>query len=131
MTTKQWYEVLLEDKILMQQPSQDSSPVLIPVRAETLLPHLDWTRTWHLARIKGLGSELASFMFKLLHGLLTTQDRVARLGLTNGDPIGTCLLCRLDCEDLLHCFFGCTKSMVTGLTLLGWVQCLVPNLSCC
>ena len=79
--------------------------------------------------MKGLGSELASFLFKLVHGLLPTQDRVARLGLANGDLVGTCLHCRLDPEDLLHCFFGCTKSMVTSLSLLGWIQHLVPHLS--
>ena len=43
--------------------------------------------------------------------------------------MGTCLLCNIEPEDLLHCFFGCTKSLVTGLTLLGWVQHLVPDLS--
>ena len=129
MTIKQWYQVLMEDKVLMHQPTQDSPPALIPVRCETLIANSDWKKTWQLVRVKGLGSELASFLFKLVHGLLPTQDRVARLGLANGDLVGTCLHCRLDPEDLLHCFFGCTKSMVTSLSLLGWIQHLVPHLS--
>ena len=36
-----------------------------------------------MVRFKGLGSDLTSFLFKLIHGLLPTQDRVARLGLAN------------------------------------------------
>ena len=59
----------------------------------------------------------------------STPDRVARLGLTNDGQMDTCLLCNIEPEDLLHCFFGCTKSLVSGLTLLGWVQNLVPDLS--
>ena len=73
--------------------------------------------------------DLTSFLFKLDHGLLPTQDRGARLGLADGDRVGTCLHCRLDTEDILHCFFGCTKSMVTGLTLVGWAQQILPDLS--
>ena len=91
MTIKQWYAVLLEDRVLMQQAGQDSTPVLLPIRAETLLPMANWTKAWQLVRTKGLGSDLTSFMFKLLHRLLPTQDRVARLGLAEGDPRGICL----------------------------------------
>ena len=129
MSTKQWYTLLLEDRVLKHQPTPDSTPELLPVKAETISPNCDWTKIWQLVRCKGLGSELTSFLFKLIHGLLPTQDRVAILGLTNNGQMGTCLLCNIEPEDLLHCFFGCTKSLVTGLTLLGWVQHLVPDLS--
>ena len=81
MSTKQWYTSLLEDTVLMHQPII----VLLPVRAETLIPNSNWTRTWQLVRTKGLGSDRTSFLFKLVNGLLPTQDRVARLGLADGD----------------------------------------------
>ena len=64
----------------------------------------------------------------MLHGLLPTQERIARVGLHEGQP-GLCLLCRLDTEDLVHSFFDCNKNMLVGLALLGCVQQLVPDLS--
>ena len=92
--------------------------MLVPVRAEVLLVNNDWKRTWLLVRMKGLGSQLASFLFKLVHGLLPSQDRVATVGLA---VLGTCQQCSLEVEDLEHCFFRCPKNVMSGLTLLGWV----------
>ena len=128
MSVKQWYHTLLEDKVLMNQP--DNSPAtLIPVRSETLHPHSDWPQIWSNVHSKGLGSELTSFLFKLVHGLLPTQDRVSRIGLGNVDIPGVCLLCRMSTENLLHCFFECQHNVVVGHGLLGYVQHVVPNLS--
>ena len=76
--------------------------------------------------MKGLGSQLASFLFKLVHGLLPSQDRVATVGLA---VMGTCQQCSLEVEDLEHCFFRCPKNSVSGLTLLGWVQSILPSMS--
>ena len=36
MTIKQWYTVLLEDKVLMSPATQDSPAALFPVRTEAL-----------------------------------------------------------------------------------------------
>ena len=80
--------------------------------------------TWRLVRIRGLGSDLTGFMFKLVHCLLPTQDRVSRLGGTDG-------ACNFfaDIETPVHAFFECQHSMLAGLALLGYVQGLVPDLS--
>ena len=43
MSTKQWYKVLLEDKILMQTAPDGVSQTLLPVRVELLCPSMDWT----------------------------------------------------------------------------------------
>ena len=111
-------------------PTNDDTPAsLIPVRSETLHPNCDWPQIWSNIRSKGLGSELSSFLLKLVHGLLPTQDRVARIGLAENPLPGFCLMCRISNENLLHCFFECPKSMVVGLTLLGYVQHVIPNLS--
>ena len=60
MTTKQWYQVLLEDRLLT-----DNSPdTLIPTPVEILHPTVDWTETWRLSRIAGFGSDLIAFVFK-------------------------------------------------------------------
>ena len=129
MTIKQWYMVLMEDRLLMT-PATDNNPQgLLPVRAETMSPNNDWPTTWRLIRLKGLNSELSAFLFKLIHCLLPTQDRVARLGAAEGQQPGMCLFCNLEIEDALHAFFSCPHSNVAGLALLGWVQGLVPDLS--
>ena len=118
MTIKQWYSVLMEDRVLMSPATENAPQLLLPVRAETLSPQTDWTNSWRLARIKGVESHLAAFLFKLLHLLLPTKERVSRL---RGED-GTCNLCNEDTEDLNHAFFTCSHSRVAGLGLLGWVQ---------
>ena len=129
MTTRQWYRVLLEDQVLKTVPTDQSPSTLIPVRAETLHPGADWPRTWKLARTHGLGSDLTTFLFKLIHCLLPTQDRVSRLGVADGANPGLCQLCLLEVEDPAHAFFSCHKSMLAGLALLGYAQKNVPLLS--
>ena len=79
--------------------------------------------------MQGLGSQLTTFLFKLLHCLLPTQDRVRRLGVAAEDQPGLCLLCHLEVEDPLHALFSCHLSQVAGLGLLGYAQKTVPNLS--
>ena len=91
-------------------------------------PDTDWSLTWSLARTPGLGSELTSFLFKLLHGLLPTQDRVTRFGLA-GPNQGLCQLCQREVEDQVHAFFTCPHSLHAGLALIGYVQYCVPHLS--
>ena len=64
----------------------------------------------------------------MVHRLLPTRQRVARQGLDEGQA-GLCLHCRVEVEDLTHCFFDCPKKMGVGLALLGCVQQLCPGLS--
>jgi hypothetical protein len=124
MTIKQWYSVLMEDRVLMSQATEDNPQLLLPVRAEILSPTTDRSNSWRLSRIKGVESKLTAFLFKL-HHLLATQDRVSRL---RGED-GICNVCHVDIEDLNHAFFTCPQSRVAGLALLGWVQVLCPNLA--
>ena len=84
MTIKDWYRALLEDKLLMTQPTQHSPATLVPTRAEALFLETDWPETWRLARICGLESSLTSFLFKRLRCILPTQGRVQRLGVADG-----------------------------------------------
>ena len=128
MSIKEWYTTLLEDQVLMNPTNDDTPASLIPVRPETLNPNCEWPQIWSNARSKGLGSELSSFLLKLVHGLLPTQDRIARIGMADNGH-GICLLCRHSSENLLHCFFECPHNMIVGLTLLGYAQHVVPNLS--
>ena len=58
--------------------TEDQSRQFISCKAELASPSTDWETTWRRARLKGLGSELISFLFKVLHKLLTTQERLVR-----------------------------------------------------
>ena len=120
--------MLLEDNITMSPADENSVAALIPITIETLPPDTDWPATWNIVRMKGLGTDLISFQFNMLHRLLPTRQRVARLGLDEGQA-GLCLQCRGEVEDLTHCFFDCPQNMVVGLALLGCVQQLCPGLS--
>ena len=113
----------------MSPATDDSPPCLLPVRVESMYPSNDWSNTWRRSRIKGLDSELTAFLFKLLHGLLPTQDRIARLGAAEGQVPGLCHHCHTDVEDAIHALFTCPHSMVASLALLGWVQGLAHDVS--
>ena len=129
MSTREWYRALLEDKLLMTAPVDQSPPQLIPVRVESLHPTNDWAETWRLARINGLASNLASFLFRMIHCLLPTQDCVQRLGVADGGQPGQCRVCHQEVEDTRHALYLCPHSMVAGHALLGYVQKMVPNIT--
>ena len=129
VTNREWYKLLLDDRILMSPATDNSPPTLLPVRAELLSPETDWPRSWTRMRIKGISSHLTSFLFKLLHLLLPVQSRVMRLGADRDNAAGCCLLCKEPDEDLFHAFFSCPASRLAGLATLGWAQQLDPTLT--
>ena len=77
MSEKQRYQLLLEDNCTMEEVN-DTERSYIKCRVERVKPEVDWNRRWRLARLPGLGSENVSFIFKMLHQILPTQERVAR-----------------------------------------------------
>ena len=77
--------------------------------------------------MQGLASDLTGFLFKLVHCLLPTQDRVSRFG--GDDDHGLCNFCSDEAETPLHAFFQCQHNMLSGLALLGYIQAVVPDLS--
>ena len=101
----------------------------IPFRVELLHPTTDWEITWRRSRLSGLGSELASFLFRLLHDLLPTRERQNRIF-----PASTniCRLCPANSvEDLPHSFFYCSFNTEFGMpifnTLLNIDDTLTPE----
>ena len=124
MTIKEWYTELVQDRVLMSPATLNAPKTLIPTRVEGLFPDMDWSRTWQLARVRGLPGDLASHLWRQLHGLLPTQDRVARLGGNRGNrEPGVCRLCQPDTsEDLYHSYFGCENNRHAALALLVCAQ---------
>ena len=88
----------------------------IKSRSELKSPDTDWETTWRRSRMKGLGSEATSFLWKLLHCILPTEQRLARI-LPNTSP--TCKFCPLPTiASLEHCFFECVLTREVGQQLL-------------
>lgn len=123
MTTAQWYRVLVEQEVTMV--AQDDSPMeYILSRAELASPNTDWATSWRRARLKGLGTEASSFLWKLLHRILPTEDRLARI-LPNSMP--SCKICpNPPTADLEHCFFQCVSTREVGSLLLTLLRVVDP-----
>ena len=100
---------------------------LTPLRVEMASPSIQWDQVWSMARQKMMGPDLASFMFKLLHQILPTAERVSRI-LPNKSP--SCTRCTDPATDtLLHSFFDCQASHAAGEVLLNKLSSIIPNLT--
>jgi hypothetical protein len=115
MTEKQWYQLLVEKKITMAE-TQGEKWQYIPCRVETKIPEIDWNNTWSRTRLQGLGPELMSFLFKVVHDLLPSQERLAK---TSPTISGKCKLCVTDMvEDLVHALIRCPGNNGVGEAVL-------------
>ena len=95
---------MVEQKLTMHEMDNNSREY-IKSRAELSCTSNDWEKTWTRLRLNGLGSAATSFLWKLLHQLLTTEYRLSRI-LPNRTP--DCKLCPGHVQaDLVHCFFHC------------------------
>ena len=92
----------------------DQSRQLIPCRVETKYPENDWESIWSRARLQGLGPELVSFLFKVLHDLLPTQERLSR---TSPGENGMCKLCVENAQEL-HALIRCPANQGIGEAVL-------------
>ena len=73
-----------------------------------------------------MDSNLNSFLFKLLHEILPTAERVARI-LPNHSPL--CSLCHGENptdESLIHAMFLCNNNLGSGATLIRGIKKFVP-----
>ena len=97
-------------------------PTLLPVRVESACPNNQWDRTWNMARQHMLGPTLTSFLFLMLHNLLPTAERLARI-LPNQSP--HCSQCQERgqfVDTLQHALFDCVSSKLASTTLLQGLQ---------
>jgi hypothetical protein len=118
MTTSQWVRVLTEEGLTMELA--DNKMRYIPCRAEISAPLNDWSQTWKLVRLQGLDSDLTSFCFKLLHGLLVTRERMQQLAPRSS---ALCSHCQDEVtETLQHALLFCSYNNGAGQSLLAVVQ---------
>ena len=126
MTQKQWYRLLLEDGCTMEQGQGDIRQ-FISSKVEAASPGTDWEKTWRLARLKGLGPEHTSFLFKLLQKILPTQERLHR---TNNDVNAQCKATGCtEIDDLDHNLVLCPANENVGRNLLELLRQHQPTLT--
>ena len=127
MTTSQWVCMLTEDGLTMETIQANHQRQYIPCRTELASPTTDWDLCWRLCRLMGVGSELASFSFQLLHGLFVTKKRAHQY---MRGPTATCSHCadQVD-EDLQQAFIDCSYNCGVGQSLLRVAQIHIPEIS--
>ena len=127
MSTGQWYKVLLENNIT-NFTDEDNTSSLKPCRAELQHPEVDWEMSWSLANLHGLASEEKTFLWRMLHNILPTQQRLHRLGMRNAvSPL--CNLCTAgEQDDLNFALIACSFNSEVSDWLTGILHHLLPNL---
>lgn len=116
MTSRQWYNFLLQQETMMV----DQPNMLRPCRVEERNPYSDWSAIWTRVRLPSLTSEACSMAWRLVHQLLPCESRLSEI-MPNISPT-----CKFSCEgeptaDLVHCFFACKLSAEAG----DWIMYLV------
>ena len=126
MTVSQWYQYLLEEGVTMVE-DEEGRRTARTCRLEELQPGVDWGSSFSLARHKGLSPDQKSILFKLLHQLLPTGERVNRLQPAKS---AVCSLCRTGQVDtLLHAVFNCEANNSAAAAMLRCAQLYSPSLS--
>ena len=117
MSEKDWYRLYLEQGCTMEELA-DGRSSFIPTRLELASPGTDWENTWRLSRLKGLGPEHVTFLFRLGHRLLVTKERLYR---TNPVNSSKCQArgCNDDAvESLQHALVECRANRDVGYALM-------------
>ena len=123
-----WYKVLIENNITMTS-NNDVTSSLKPCKAEVNNPGVDWPLSWRLASLRGLSSDDQTFLWRMLHNILPTQERLHRMGLPNA-PSPNCTLCDTPTPDQLqHSLLTCPQNMEVADWLLDKLRVHIPALS--
>ena len=104
MKEKDWVRYLTEEYITMTSDPAGQQHYT-PCKVEIAEPNADWTSCWAACRQPGVPPDLASFLWRLLHKLLSTQEKLHRMGTIRSPS------CKMQgCSDigsleheLLHC----------------------------
>ena len=78
IVARRHHRLLVEQEITMVE-QENGQMELIKSRAELASPTTDWETSWRRARLKGIGSDGTSFLWKMLHNLLPTEARLSRI----------------------------------------------------
>ena len=125
VSLKEIYRFLIEEFTIQEE--EPGTRTLKPFRTELANPETPWDLVWPSSRQYMLGPSLCSFLFKLLHQILPTAQRVARI-LPNQSP--SCTRCRLETpETLQHALLECPGNQGVGTVLHNGLKKYLPNLT--
>ena len=122
---KDWVRYLTEEYITMTSDPTGRQK-FTPCKAELASPTTNWSLCWEACRQSGVPPDLASFLWCLLHKLLSTQEKLHRMG-TISSPICKMQGC-LDVGSLDHELLHCNKNDGAGHKLLVCLQQYVPGI---
>ena len=111
MTIKEWYRFLLEKNVTMRELDQAGRSELIPFKVEMREPNVCWSECYRICRLRGLAPDDISFLFRLIHTLLPSKERLLHL---TGQGSSLCWSNSGETEDYSHLFCGCTKNTEAG-----------------
>ena len=123
------YRFLIEEVTMSEEDTGTGVLKLIPLRVETGQPANNWEMVWEMARQSKLEPALATFLFKLLHQILPTAERVSRI-LPNQSPLCTRCKCNPQAvETLEHAMFECSENNGVSTVLLNGLKTILPDLT--
>ena len=98
-------------------------------RVERAQTNIDWENIWRRIRLPGLGPENISFLFKLVHDILVTQERLSRInpGTTASCKVTGCTTQPV--ESQVHALVNCEGNNGAGNAVMDCLRRLVPDLS--
>ena len=103
----------------MREVDQEGRMELIPCKVEERQPAVFWMESYRISRLYGLSPQCKSFLFRLIHTLLPSRERVHNLT-PSTSPLCWCGTGSL--EDYQHLFFHCPKNQNAGQSLLRCIQ---------
>ena len=126
MTVKEWYRWLLEKNVVKREVDQQGRWELIPCKVEEREPEVFWAESYRISRLKGLTPGSKSFLFRVLHTLLPSKERLHHLT----PQISPLCMCNTgEYESYLHLFFLCDKNDEAGQALLRCISAYDRNIN--
>ena len=114
MTIKEWYRYLLEKNVTRREVDHEGRTEIFPCKMEERNPEVFWSESYRISRLKGLSPDSKSFLFRVIHTLLPSKERLHHLT-PHVSPLCWCNS-GAD-ESYLHLFFQCEKNAQAGQTL--------------
>ena len=100
--------------------------VYIKSKIEMTSPSTDWELSWSRVIVKGLSGEVASFLWKLVHNILPTEERVGRIY----QRPTICKFCSVPAVgSIQHCLFECIKTESVAKKVVNVVKSYVPDIT--
>ena len=126
MKEKDWVRLLTEEYITMEVENETGQQHFKPCKAELASPTTDWSLSWAACRQAGVPPDLASFLWRMMHNLLSTQAKLHRMG-TIRSPVCKMQGCT-EIGTLEHELLFCSKNDDVGYELLSCLEQYHPGM---